>query len=576
MNFDPGDPEIGAIIRRALDEDIGTGDVTSEACVPAGRGARGRFIARQDLVLAGVELLPLIYEMRGGVDELKLHCSTGDRVSEGAVIATVRGRARTLLECERVALNFMQRLSGVATLARKFAERVEGTNCRVLDTRKTTPGLRRLEKWAAAAGGIANHRMGLFDAILIKNNHIAAAGGVRPALEAAMAKGVPVQIEVRTRAELDEALAAGAPRVLLDNLTPAEAAGWVRYIGGRAVVELSGGITLDNVRAYAEAGADYVSSGAITHSAAAVDISFRLELEEHGGGVPGTGAARAGDAGRTGAPPDHGRGPDQGLAGGRTAAAAAAVSPERRAAEDSPVKEASLARQSGCGVRERTIVRLESCATTMFEAARLAASGAPHGSAVVANEQTAGQGRFGRVWHSERGAGLYVSIILRLPEAGLLTLALGLAVADAIEIPCDLRWPNDVLVNGRKIAGILVNRELDAFIAGIGINVNHSAFPPELAGIATSLRLATGREHDREALLGRLLEAVERRAAARDTLEAFAARSSWVRGKRVIVNQGAVVIEGITDGLDPAGYLYVKRPDGIRVTVLAGGVRPAE
>ena len=153
-----------------------------------------------------------------------------------------------------------------------------GTGCRVLDTRKTTPGLRVLEKAAAAAGGVTNHRMGLYDAVLIKNNHIAAAGGVRDAIERARASGLPIEIEVRTREELREALDAGAAHLLLDNLTPAEAAEWIREIAGRAKVELSGGITLDNVRAYAETGADFVSSGAITHSARAVDISFRLEL----------------------------------------------------------------------------------------------------------------------------------------------------------------------------------------------------------------------------------------------------------------------------------------------------------
>ncbi|MFB3826788.1 MAG: carboxylating nicotinate-nucleotide diphosphorylase [Bryobacteraceae bacterium] len=271
-------PEIVDAVRRALAEDIGAGDVTSQACVPADRMARGRFLAREPQVLAGMELLALIYGERGGVEELQVLRGDGERVSGGEVIATVRGRARTLLECERTALNFLQRLSGIATAARAYADAVEGTGCKVLDTRKTTPGLRRLEKMAAAAGGAVNHRMGLFDAILIKNNHIAAAGGVRAALERARAGGLPIEIEVRTRAELDEALACGAPRLLLDNLTPAEAAEWVRVIAGRAKVELSGGIKLENVRAYAEAGADYVSSGAITHSARATDISFRLEL----------------------------------------------------------------------------------------------------------------------------------------------------------------------------------------------------------------------------------------------------------------------------------------------------------
>jgi len=185
MTFDVSHPEIRDAVRRALEEDIGSGDITSQATVPAELVAGGKFVARQPLVVAGVELLPLIYEMRGGVERLELAAASGDAVKAGRAVAIVRGRARTLLECERVALNFLQRLSGVATLAHRYAEAVAGTGCRVLDTRKTTPGLRRLEKMAVAAGGAANHRMGLFDAILIKNNHIAAAGGVRPALERA-------------------------------------------------------------------------------------------------------------------------------------------------------------------------------------------------------------------------------------------------------------------------------------------------------------------------------------------------------------------------------------------------------
>jgi nicotinate-nucleotide pyrophosphorylase (carboxylating) len=221
----------------------------------------------------------LIYGARGTPDELLPLKSSGEFAEAGETLALVRGRARLLLECERVSLNFLQRLSGIATLARQFADRVAGTNCRVLDTRKTTPGLRRLEKLAAAAGGVTNHRMGLYDAVLIKNNHIAAAGGVRNAIERVRASGLPIEVEVRTRAELEEALAAGATYVLLDNLSAVDAAEEVRWIAGRAKVELSGGIDLDNVRAYAETGADFVSSGAITHSARATDISFRLELE---------------------------------------------------------------------------------------------------------------------------------------------------------------------------------------------------------------------------------------------------------------------------------------------------------
>jgi nicotinate-nucleotide pyrophosphorylase (carboxylating) len=260
------------ILRMALEEDIGTGDVTTLACVAESQQAHGRFLAREPLVVAGLGLLAELYE------SVTLHKRDGDRCHDGEAIAEVRGAARTLLERERVALNFLQRLSGVATLAREFADAVAGTDCRVLDTRKTTPGLRALEKAAAAAGGVGNHRMGLFDAVLIKNNHIAAAGGVRVAIERARSSGLPIEIEVRTRAELQEALDAGAAHLLLDNLTPAEAGEWVREIAGRARVELSGGINLRTVRAYAETGADFVSAGAITHSARAMDISFRLEL----------------------------------------------------------------------------------------------------------------------------------------------------------------------------------------------------------------------------------------------------------------------------------------------------------
>lgn len=277
--FEIGHPEITALVRAALDEDIGAGDITTELTVPAAARASGAFHAKEPLTVAGIELLHTIYSLRGPVDSLEIVAPSGTAVEAGACLARVAGPARVLLTCERVALNFIQRLSGVATLARRYADAVAGTRCRVLDTRKTTPGWRRLEKMAAAAGGVTNHRQGLFDAILIKNNHIIAAGGVRAALEAVRGQPLPAEIEVRTLEELDEALACGAKRLLLDNLTPGQARAWIARINGRASVELSGGITLGTVRAYAEAGADFVSAGAITHSARAVDIHFRLTLE---------------------------------------------------------------------------------------------------------------------------------------------------------------------------------------------------------------------------------------------------------------------------------------------------------
>ena len=274
--------EIVEVVRHALAEDIGTGDVTSELTIPAGRQAEGRFFARAEIVVCGTNLLPLIFQLRGGVDRLDIYKHNGDAASGGEAVAYVRGDARRLLECERVALNFMQRLSGIATKARRYVNAVAGTNTKVLDTRKTTPGLRRLEKMAASAGGVTNHRMGLFDAVLIKNNHIAAAGSVTAALQTAMPeaarRGLPLEIEVRTWEELNEALDCGAPKLLLDNLTPAEARQWIEHVGGRASCEISGGITLETIRPYAEAGADFVSCGAITHSATAVDLNFRINL----------------------------------------------------------------------------------------------------------------------------------------------------------------------------------------------------------------------------------------------------------------------------------------------------------
>ena len=270
--------KVMGLVVRALEEDIGTGDITTNSCVPAEAMAEGGFFARDELVVAGTELLAIIFELQGGVDSLEIHAPDGARLKSGDKVASVRGRARTLLTCERVSLNFLQRLSGVATAAARYADAVKGTRTRILDTRKTTPGWRYLEKLAVAAGGATNHRMGLFDAVMIKNNHISAAGGIRQAFEKVKGLPFPVEVEVRTRAELDEALACGASRLLLDNLTPAQAKEWVAYINSRASTELSGGITLDTVRAYAEAGADFISSGAITHSATSVDLNFRLKL----------------------------------------------------------------------------------------------------------------------------------------------------------------------------------------------------------------------------------------------------------------------------------------------------------
>ncbi len=267
MIFDITHPEVRRAVSVALEEDVRSGDITTDLTIPGELQAEGHFVARQEMTVAGGELLSLLY------DALQLKAPSGSRIALGVEIAVVRGPARLLLTRERVALNFLQRLSGIATLAAKFVAAVEGTGVRILDTRKTTPGLRVLEKMAARAGGVVNHRMGLWDAVLIKNNHIRLADGVRAAIERAQALRKPVEVEVRTRAEVEEALACGAGRLLLDNMTPQQAAEEIRFIAHRAEVEISGGVTLANVRAYAEAGPDFISSGAITHSATAVDIN---------------------------------------------------------------------------------------------------------------------------------------------------------------------------------------------------------------------------------------------------------------------------------------------------------------
>jgi nicotinate-nucleotide pyrophosphorylase (carboxylating) len=275
MIFDITHLDVRRAVDNALTEDIGSGDITTDACIPADLLAEAHFVAKQEMTLAGVELLQILFE--GVNNNVNLLKRSGDRVHPGEELAIVRGPARLLLTRERVSLNFLQRLSGIATLAAKFVAAVDGTGVRILDTRKTTPGLRILEKMATAAGGVVNHRMGLYHAILIKNNHIRLAGGVRIAIERARAvvnaSGKPIEIEVRTRAEIEDALACGAARLLLDNMTPPQCAAEIAFIGRRAETEISGGVTLENVRAYAEARPDFISTGAITHSAAAVDIN---------------------------------------------------------------------------------------------------------------------------------------------------------------------------------------------------------------------------------------------------------------------------------------------------------------
>ena len=269
-------------VRAALAEDIGRGDITSELTVPYGARAVGRVVAREPVVVAGLAAGRAAFELAGEVG-FEPQVEDGASVATGATVARVEGPARAVLAAERVALNLLMRLSGVATLTARYVAAVEGTGARITDTRKTTPGLRELEKAAVVAGGGTNHRAGLDDGILIKDNHLALAGGVTAAVSRAK-KGAPhllkVEVEVEDRQMLGEALAAGAEIILLDNMDPKEVAEAVRLVKSAdpsILVEVSGGVGLQSIHRYAAAGPDLISVGALTHSAIAVDLSLELE-----------------------------------------------------------------------------------------------------------------------------------------------------------------------------------------------------------------------------------------------------------------------------------------------------------
>ena len=277
--FQPLDPALyREIVRRALAEDLGWGDVTTEATVPGEQRARGVILSKCACVIAGLDVAAEVFSQLdpGCVFERKV--KDGERCQPGDVIADVRGQAASMLTAERTALNFLQRLSGIATLTRRFVDAAGGTIL-VLDTRKTTPTLRALEKYAVRAGGGTNHRAGLDDGVLIKDNHVRLAGGLKHAVKLMKDDDpeMPIEVEAQSLEQVDEAIAAGADIILVDNLPIEEIREAVKRINGRAKIELSGGVTLERIPELAKTGANYVSVGALTHSAPAADLSFELE-----------------------------------------------------------------------------------------------------------------------------------------------------------------------------------------------------------------------------------------------------------------------------------------------------------
>lgn len=268
------------LIEEALFEDIGPGDVTSEAVIPEEASATAEIIAKQDLVVAGVLIAREVFRKLDPWVQYTPLAHDGARVQSGSIIAQVSGKTRALLTGERVALNLMQHLSGIATLTAKFMVFLKGSRAELLDTRKTLPGLRALEKYAVRMGGGRNHRFGLYDGVLIKDNHIAAAGGIIKATADIRQKVHPllkIEVEVKNLDEVREALAAGATMVLLDNMPPSVMKQAVGIVGGRMLVEASGNVTLENIKAIADTGVDFISSGSLTHSAPAADISMKIK-----------------------------------------------------------------------------------------------------------------------------------------------------------------------------------------------------------------------------------------------------------------------------------------------------------
>ena len=275
------DQLITELIRLAFAEDVGDGDHTTLSTIPAEARGRQRLIIKEEGILAGVDVARRVFEYFDPELKMTVYMTDGTHVKPGDVAFEVEGSVRSLLQTERTMLNIMQRMSGIATTTARYQERLKGLDTKVLDTRKTTPGMRLLEKEAVKIGGGANHRIGLFDMILIKDNHVDFAGGIPEAVKRAKeycrAKGkdLKIEVEVRNEDEIRQALEAGVDRIMLDNFTPERTREAVKLIGGRTEIESSGGITIDTLRAYGECGVDYISVGALTHSVKGLDMSFK-------------------------------------------------------------------------------------------------------------------------------------------------------------------------------------------------------------------------------------------------------------------------------------------------------------
>jgi nicotinate-nucleotide pyrophosphorylase (carboxylating) len=515
-------PEVTLLIDLALAEDVRSGDVTTRAIFPEPVAARGRIVARTETVVCGLDVAREVFRRLDPGLVLTPCFGEAAVAPAGSTMARVRGDLRALLTGERTALNFLMRLCGIASGTRRAVLALpRATRAKLYDTRKTTPGWRLLEKAAVRAGGGHNHRMGLYDAVLIKDNHVAALGSVGAAVRRARAEspGMPITVEIDGLAQLDEALAAKPDVILLDNFSLEAMREAVVRTAARVPLEASGGVTLDRLFEIAETGVDRISMGALTHTVRPADISLEID--------PG------------------------------------------------PVLEPEV---------------LDSVDSTMLEARRRADAGTPEGCTVVARTQTGGRGRRGRTWYSEAGAGLYLTTFVQPPPSEhlhALALVAGVAVREAAEAlgarDVKLKWPNDVVVGDRKLAGVLLESdvapELARVFIGIGLNLaarSSLALPEELDGIYCGLADAAGRSVTHDEALRAVLDRLEVRYGEWLVRGAEPAITAWrehdaLLGSVVRAESAGGTLEGVAEGIDDGGRLRV-RDEGRVVLVSAGEV----
>ena len=593
-------------IDAALAEDMGSGDVTCEFFVDASRHGQARIFAKAKAVVAGAETAAEVFHRVDSDLQIDVICGDGEAVESGDTVLEVRGAVRSILTAERVALNFLQRLSGVATLTRRFVEAVAGTRARILDTRKTTPGLRRLEKAAVVAGGGTNHRFGLFDMVMVKDNHLAA--DCRPehlqaAIRAALAAhpGMRIEVEADSLPQVRTFLALeGIDVILLDNMNCAEMSEAVRLGTGRVQFEASGGVTLDTVGPIAATGVDFISIGALTHSAPRdrffpgasrmmpPDARMLVALRSATVHLPASDLASLS------------REPED--------AAETSIRSLRAAGFDIEFRPGFGYRLLGCpdriiaddlwarfGCRAPALVReilvFEETASTNDLAAQFGRRGAPAGLAIFAERQTAGRGRFGRRWESSAHCGLWFSLLLRpaleIAHWPRLTTWAAVAVAAALErtINCraEIKWPNDICLRGRKVAGILIEMGTSAdqtpfAVVGIGLNINHEEqdFPLELRESAVSLRQVTGHPMVRAEIAVGLLRELDKHFArigpSFEEIIAEAGSRSLLLGHWIQAQSGECILEGVAEELDGDGHLLLRLADGSRTKLSAGEV----